>query len=374
MKRLLALDGGGIRGIFTLEILARIEALLREKTGRFDFVLADYFDYIAGTSTGGIIATCLSWGMSVEMIEDLYINRSMEMFCPAAWHRRWRSKFAAEAITNMMKTLFSEDGEGRVPALLRTTKLRTLLVLVMRNYSTGSPWPVSNNPAAQYNDSKSAECNLDIPLWQLVRASTAAPTYFPPETIVLDGRRQVFVDGGITPYNNPSLLLFLMATLPCYKLGWETGVDKMSLVSIGTGRERVAAGALTAERMNLLFHARSVPSSLIDSSSVQQDMVCRVLGDCRAGGEIDSEIGDLKASGQEQTSTRQFTYFRYDHLYTPEQIAQAEKITNSGFALDNMKLIPMLREIGAAYAAQHVRSEDFPWRPRSAEPSSAANF
>ena len=358
MKRLLSLDGGGIRGIFTLEVLARIEALLRARTGNPDLVLADYFDYIAGTSTGGIIATCLSWGMPVATIQDLYIHRSIEMFRPEAWYKRWRSKFAAEAMTRMLTTIFSEDGEGRVPALLGTKKLRTLLMLVMRNYSTGSPWPVSNNPAALFNDPSSPECNLNIPLWQLVRASTAAPTYFLPETIFLGGKQHVFVDGGVTPYNNPALQLYLMATLPCYHLGWETGVDKLQLVSVGTGRVRVTSGALTATQMSLLFHARSVPVALIDSSSLQQDMMCRVLGECRVGGEIDTEIGDLKAGLTPLSSGRNFTYLRYDLRYSPEQVQQAQKITHSGFALDNTMLIPLLREIGAAYATQHVQAED----------------
>jgi patatin-like phospholipase/acyl hydrolase len=62
-RKLLALDGGGIRGMITIEVLARLEEQLR---GQFNqnasFVLADYFDYIAGTSTGAIIATCLSMG------------------------------------------------------------------------------------------------------------------------------------------------------------------------------------------------------------------------------------------------------------------------------------------------------------------------
>lgn len=356
MKRLLALDGGGIRGIFSLEVLARMEALLRESTGRPNLVLADYFDYIAGTSTGGIIATCLAWGMSVASIQDLYINRSMEMFRPEAWYRRWRSKFAAEAITAMLKNVFAED-DGVTPALLGTKKLRTLLVLVMRNYSTGSPWPVSNNPAAKFNDRSAADCNLDIPLWQLVRASTAAPTYFPPETMVLGGKTHVFVDGGVTPYNNPSLLLYFMATLPCYNLAWETGVEKLLLASVGTGRVRVASGALTAEHMSLLFHARAVPVALIDSSSLQQDMVCRVLGDCRVGSDIDSEMGDLKNQDPSVALTKKFSYLRYDHLYSAEEISRAQMITHSGFALDNTKLIPLLREIGAAYALENVRAE-----------------
>ena len=65
-KRLLAIDGGGIRGVIALDLLARIEAELRAETGRPDMVLADFFDYIAGTSTGAIIATALSW-MSISI-------------------------------------------------------------------------------------------------------------------------------------------------------------------------------------------------------------------------------------------------------------------------------------------------------------------
>ena len=57
-KKILALDGGGIRGMLTVEVLAEIEELLRKALKRdANFVLADYFDCIAGTSTGAIIAT-----------------------------------------------------------------------------------------------------------------------------------------------------------------------------------------------------------------------------------------------------------------------------------------------------------------------------
>jgi len=68
-------------------------------------------------------------------------------------------------------------------ASLGSESLRTLLLVVLRNATTDSPWLVSNNPAAKYNTLDRPNCNLRIPLWQLVRGSTAAPTYFPPETI-----------------------------------------------------------------------------------------------------------------------------------------------------------------------------------------------
>jgi hypothetical protein len=354
---LLALDGGGIRGVFSLEILGRMEAHLRGIRSQPDLVLADYFDYMAGTSTGAIIATCLAWGMTVAEVQALYIDRAIEIFRPAPFYRRFWNKFEAEAITSMFKVIFSEDNEGKVPALLNTKKLRTLLTIVLRNHTAGSPWPVSNNPAAKYNDPTRPDCNLQLPLWQLVRASTAAPVYFPPETIEFGGVRRVFVDGGITPYNNPAFLLFLMATLPGYNLCWPTGVDQMLLVSVGTGRERTGAGSLTGNQMNLLFHARSIPLALMDSINLQQDVICRTIGDCKEGAAIDSEIGDLRAGEVHDSSRKCFSYVRYDHLFTPDEVRLARRSSKSGLSLDNLALIPFLREIGTAYAEAHVRAD-----------------
>ena len=84
-KKILALDGGGIRGILSVEILAKIEEMLREKTGGTkEFVLADYFDFFAGTSTGAIVAACLSWGMTVDRIRNFYLQNGKEMFDKAS--------------------------------------------------------------------------------------------------------------------------------------------------------------------------------------------------------------------------------------------------------------------------------------------------
>src|SRR5206468_3062225 len=101
------------------------------------------------------------------------------------------------------------------------------------------------------------------PLWQLVRASTAAPTYFPPEMIEIGENRFIFVDGGVTMYNNPAFQLFLMATVEPYNLRWQTGRDKMLVVSIGTGTAPGANKDLQTGQMNLLYNASSIPSALM---------------------------------------------------------------------------------------------------------------
>ena len=219
-RKLLALDGGGIRGLISVEVLAEIERQLRGDRGD-DFRLADEFDYIAGTSTGAIIATCLSLGMSVAQIRDFYRDSGTAMFDKASLLRRLRTKFEDEKLAGKLKEVLGQD------TTLGTDELRTLLLIVMRNATTDSPWPLSNNPNAKYNLEQRRRdglaCNLDLPLWQLVRASTAAPTYFPPEAIQAGGPGAfLMVDGGVTMYNNPAFLVFLMATVEPYNLRWPT--------------------------------------------------------------------------------------------------------------------------------------------------------
>src|SRR6185437_9984937 len=193
-------------------------------------------------------------------------------------------KYDAAHLSEQLREVFrahltpEERHAGRADITLGSSALRTLLLVVMRNATTDSPWPVSNNPRAKFNDRALPDCNLDIPLWQLVRASTAAPTYFAPEQLLLGSQRFLFVDGGITPYNSPAFLLFLMATAPAYRIGWPTGRDKLLLVSVGTGRTREIRHDLKATDMSLLYNAGTLPVALATASELQQDLLCRTFG------------------------------------------------------------------------------------------------
>src|SRR6185295_18175826 len=84
-KKMLALDGGGIRGVLTIEVLAAIETMLREKTKRPGLVLSDWFDYVGGTSTGGIIATCVALGMPMAEVREFYRTSGPAMFVKSGW-------------------------------------------------------------------------------------------------------------------------------------------------------------------------------------------------------------------------------------------------------------------------------------------------
>ena len=374
LRRILSLDGGGIRGIFSLQILARIEELLRESRGRPHLVLADEFHFIAGTSTGAIIAAMLSWGMSVGEIEHFYLRQSQAMFTKAGWRERWKAKYSPEKITAFLKECFSEtnDRGETVEAQLGTSKLRTLLLLVMRNATTGSAWPVSNNPRAKYNDPSLPNCNLKVSLAALVRASAAAPTYFPPEQIPVGTDNFIFVDGGITPYNNPALIAALMATLPAFNLNWSQGAGRLRVVSIGTGSNRTMFAKKLAGDVNLADAIMHVIPALIHSVALEQDLLCRVLGKWVGDPEnaekwdgkktvvtrndwvpiIDGEIGGLTtaAEGAMAEKERLFGYVRYDRPLPPESGSNV-------IALDDLRLIPWLRKLGREYARKAVKLE-----------------
>ena len=352
-RKLLAIDGGGIRGVLALEILAKMEAELRDKIGDKTLRLGDYFDFIGGTSTGAIVAAGLAKGMQVQEILDFYIRCGADMFTRAGLVQRLRYSYEDEPLAAKLREVFG----GR--ANLGSDELRSLLLIVLRNATTNSPWPIWNNPFAKYNDRARADCNLELPLWQLVRGSTAAPTYFPPEIISLGTREFIFVDGGVTMYNNPAFQMFLMATVdrywpsaPAGKGPWATGEDKMLVVSVGTGTSPGANERLKPEDMNLLFNASNIPSALMFAASNEQDFLCRVFGKCLAGDQLDREVDDMiGSSGPLKQGGKLFTYVRYNAELTDAGL------TAIGCGDINPKDVQKLDSIAAVDALRRVGSE-----------------
>jgi hypothetical protein len=287
-RRMLALDGGGIRGLLTLGILEKIEALVAESSGR---KLCDYFDYIAGTSTGAIIAAGLARGMTTAEIIAFYRSAGAQMFEHARLIDRVKHFYTADPLKAKLQEVFGSSTN------LEPINLKCLLLIVTRNVTTDSPWPISSNPEAKYNDLNRKDCNLKIPLWQLVRASTAAPVFFPPEILQWDpddpSRTFVFVDGGVTPHNNPAFLLYRMATEPAYRLNWKPGEQNLLLISLGTGAAESLGATAAAPNKNIISTVAGLPGELMYGIQVDQDINCRTVGRCTYGGLLDREILDL---------------------------------------------------------------------------------
>jgi patatin-like phospholipase/acyl hydrolase len=341
-KKILTLDGGGIRGLITIGVLQQIEELLRLELGRGrDFVLAEYFDFIAGTSTGAVIAAAIALGMPMDTIRRFYLDSGTAVFNRASLCKRFRYKYEHKKFAAKLQSALGVD------TTLGSHRLSTLLMLVLRNATTDSPWLVTNNPFAKYNQRLQADgtpcvdCNLDMPLWQLVRASAAAPTYFPPEVVRVGTRDFVFVDGGVTPYNNPAFIAFLVATMEAYQIGWAAGEDLLLLVSVGTGSSAQANEHLEPRAMHLFYHAAAVPEALIYGAQNQQDMLCRVFG---------------------PVSPRLFTYVRYDVETSRQGLdalglwdVQPSRIQR----MDTLDSLDELQRVGHAVGTAKVRPEHY---------------
>lgn len=353
-RRLLACDGGGIRGILSLEVLAELERKLRREHDNDELVLADYFDYIAGTSTGAMIAAGLALGWPVERLMGIYLHRGPNMFAELPWWKRVQTlfghKFPSEKLAADMREEYGAE------TLYGDAQFQSLLLTIVHNSTTDSPWPLSNNPRAKYNDASRPDSNTKLPLWEVVRASTAFPLAYPPEPIELGGRQFIFVDGALTPYNNPALQLYFMATVPEYRLEWETGVDKLLLVSVGTGQSPQIHPNLKEKDMNALHTAKTLLPTLLSGPVGQQDMACRMIGKCIHGDAFDREIGDLSAGADDD---RKFSYVRYNAMMTEQGLTDlglphlTGKKTLKGVGTPmGMTWVPQLREIGRAVARQ----------------------
>jgi hypothetical protein len=367
-RRLLALDGGGIRGVLTLAILAEIESQLAKTagTGR-SFRLCDFFDYIAGTSTGAIIAAGLARGMSVGELIAFYTSLGPDIFKKERLLFRLKHFYTSDPLAEQLKKTFGEK------TTLTPEDLRCLLLVVTRNVTTDSPWPISSAPVAKYNARDRADCNLRIPLWRLVRASTAAPIYFPPEVLAWDpkdpAKTFVFVDGGMTPYNNPSFLLYRMATAPAYRLEWATGERDLMLISIGTGAAATLGSEAPAPETNIASALAGLPGALMYGASVDQDVNCRVIGRCVHGAPIDRELGDMiprDAQGRDipldRDLGRHFLYARYNADLSDEGLERLGVADVDGQAvrkLDAVDHVDDLLRIGRAAAGQVRLLEQF---------------
>ena len=366
-KRILALDGGGIRGVLTLQYLARIEAILRERAPRgADFCLADYFDLIGGTSTGSIIAAGLALGFPVSRLQDLYNTLATTIFdAPPYRFGVFVPKFSRAPLVDALKQHFGDETLG-------SPRLRTGLMVMTKRLDTGSPWPLHNNPRGRYFDERSGGsgiANRHFPLWQVVRASTAAPHYFEPErlSVAVSGTAFVdgaFVDGGVSPFNNPSLQMLMLATLKGYGFEWEVGDDRLLLVSVGTGSASARLSTDRVIRMSALEQAaRSLEALMSDCDALVQTMM-QWLGQSATPWRIDREVGDLaddRLGGRDW-----FTYVRYnavleagwlqDHLGVSLSEADAAGLC----AMDNPANVAQLAKVGARAADRQVRSEHFP--------------
>jgi len=214
--------------------------------------------------------------------------------------------------------------------------------------------------------------NRDYPLWSVVRASTAAPTYFEPEHLVVkaaDAGRGLaavqgeFVDGGVSTANNPALQLVLAATVKGYGFGWEMGADKLAVTSVGTGRASSELGLSTGAASLAAAHAVKALKAVLEDCADLVEVVMQWMSDSPTARSIDRDLGTL--AGSHAGPGPCLAYLRYNVQFEPDWFRERLGLELARDALDELAKMDKpqnmieLERIGRLAAERFVRPEHF---------------
>ena len=203
--KILAIDGGGVRGVYAAHYLAR----LQEETG---IVYSDYFDLVTGTSTGSIIAAAIASDYPLDSVVQLYINHADDIFTRKwfSWLGAFRTKFGSSSLESHLIEAFGQKtlSDVKTNLLIPATDVGNAGVHVFK-----SPY-----------DSEFVR-DKNVRIVDAVLASCSAPTYFKPRTV----DKYLLADGGLWA-NNPSLVSLVEA-----KRRFKSDLSEVRLLSMGCG-------------------------------------------------------------------------------------------------------------------------------------------
>jgi len=261
-RRILSLDGGGIRGIVSCLWLAGVEDALRNagKPG-----LLKSFDLIAGSSTGALIACGLAIGMAPDQIGELY-RAQRHLIFPGLSRRLWSR--AGRALSQGPSAP-KYDGKGLEEVLKKvfgnTTLGQAKLPLLITSYDTISRTPVmfkSFKPEHQ-----------DLSMWEVCRASSAAPTYFPAHPMMVAGRACAMIDGGVVA-NNPTACAIAEALRKDARV---ENTQDLVVLSVGTGERTRSIDLQSAQEWGALEWAIPIIDVLFDGNTDSVDYIAQQL-------------------------------------------------------------------------------------------------
>lgn len=226
--RILALDGGGIKGAFTASVLATIEELIGEPVGR-------HFDLIAGTSTGGILAVGLGMGLSPHDMLKFYRERGLVIFPVTRFYakrkrelRHWfKPKHSQKVLLKELKSAYFPDGQVRVMG-------DSVCRLVVPAYDAISG--VCHTFRTPHHEMLKADEFTNAA--DVALATAAAPTYFSAAKVKNMIANASYLDGGVWA-NCPVMAAIVEAT--CYL---DVSLDRIDVLSIGTTDEPFTVKAL----------------------------------------------------------------------------------------------------------------------------------
>jgi len=289
--KVLSIDGGGIRGIIPAVLLSELQKRLSRE-------LWQTFDLIAGTSTGGIIALGLGTlcnngkPYSPDQLLNLYLQNGSAIF-----KKTWLTP-----VRQLLTPKYSPDGlQTTLTRFFQTTEFCTALTpLLISSYNLQKQLPFffkSHLIAARpdYN-------------WKVIdiaRATSAAPTFFPPFHLTRGSDDYALVDGGIF-VNNPAMAAYVEARL------LYPDAARVVVVSVGTGDRQDQIKYAQANKWGLVGWAKQIIPVLMDSVSEAVDFELTTLPECTyyrlqvtdlpaAAGQMDNVASDNLATLQTLT-------------------------------------------------------------------------
>lgn len=278
--RILSIDGGGIRGILPAIILAQIEKHIRNLTGRPDAKLGEYVDFIAGTSTGGIIASALLIPDHKYYQKPLYAAADLLGFYekdgPNIFKRTLLHKVKSlgglreQKYSNkpLKQALFKQFGAHKLSTLVKPCLIPAYDIAQRKARFFGSHKALNN-------------WGEDFDVSDVALATASAPTYFEPALISsLSGFKHALIDGGVFA-NNPAMCAYAECRkleFPDHNIIYPTAKD-MLLISIGTGSVHQSYSYKRARRWGAVKWVRPVVDIMMSGNSETVDHQLRQLFD-----------------------------------------------------------------------------------------------
>lgn len=244
--KILSIDGGGIKGVFPAYYLTLVEQELAKRSdGKTK--IKDHFQLLTGTSTGGIIALALSFGIPAKEIYELYLENAGVIFGNKRkffFGQLINSAHESEFLENLVRNKFKEYFNGEDP---RLNDCLTHVAIPIYDLIKGNP-SVLKSP---YHPNFKRD--LHIPAYKAAMATSAAPTYFNPyssEYLDLEGMERPFknkVDGGVMA-NNPTII-GIMEALKAFN----RNLKDLEILSLGTGYKKFTEGDSNRKKWGLIY-------------------------------------------------------------------------------------------------------------------------
>ena len=270
--KILSIDGGGIRGIIPAVILNHIEKRLQSRTGNPNVSLADYFDLIAGTSTGGILACYYLLPplpgqeshsrYSASQAIDMYANYGKEIF-----NRKWlrfgiaKEKYPATGLEKILNdcmgdTTLAQSRKNCIVTAYDVTERKAVLF---------------TSPEARIYEHR------NYLMREVARATSAAPTYFELAAIRSMGGAAAYLIDGAVYAGNPTMCAIVEANKSVYEACNHPFVNDLYVVSVGTGKEKQKYDYRKAKDWGAVGWARPMIDILLSASAEVVDYQMRQL-------------------------------------------------------------------------------------------------